>query len=316
MPEPFTPRLTLSLFNLEPLALQIKFPIENLQQIINNKVSKITTFIIEKKVDGKTKSRTIHNPSNDYKIALKNINKYLLSKGQYYDGVCGGVKKKTLKNMTNPHCGKEAIYIIDLKDFYPSISSERVKNFFRSCRCSNKISNILTDLTTYNNQLPQGFPTSTALANLIASKLDYDHLNICRKHNLVRTRWIDDIAFSGRIKDIEKAIPKIDKAVAVNHFNMNTSKCKFTRRKGKPIIVGLNIDKHKPYISNSIIDHIRDTIQIAIAYDLETAAAFYGIDIGNRNLRTHLQGIILYICNYNPIIGQELGAALAQACKE
>jgi len=309
---PFQPRLTLSLFRLEDFSRQIHFPSDQLEEIIEDQSHKIHIFVIEKLANSKIKKRVIYNPSVDYKIALKRINKYLLSRASLFDGVCGGVKHKNLRDMTKPHCGKEAIYAIDLQDFYPSIDSKRVSSFFCNCKCSSRIAELLTRLTTFDNQLPQGFPTSTALANLIASKLDYDQLNIAQKCNLSRTRWIDDIVFSGRIKDLECAIHKINSAVLRNGFRMNKEKTNFMRRRNQPAVVGLCIDKHNPYIPEGLINRVRETILIAEKYGVDKAKAFYDPAIGNRSLIAHLHGLIVHIKQFNPVTGLELEQALAR----
>jgi RNA-directed DNA polymerase len=63
------------------------------------------------------------------------------------------------------------------------------------------ISYYLSNLCTYNNQLPQGAPTSPALANLAAKKLDYRIDLLLKKLNnkdlcFSYSRYADDITVS------------------------------------------------------------------------------------------------------------------------
>jgi hypothetical protein len=48
---------------------------------------------------------------------------------------------------------------MDLVDFFPSISAERVHRLLRRCWWGRKASMILTELCTYEGSLPQGAPT-------------------------------------------------------------------------------------------------------------------------------------------------------------
>ena len=135
--------------------------------------------------------------------------------------------------MVKVHCAKEATFKIDLKDFFPNIKSYRIYSLFLRFSCSKEIAKLLAEIVTFNGLLPQGFPTSPMIANLVANKLDIEQLSTCEKYSITRTRWIDDIVFSGRIKSLELTIPKLIYAISINHFNLNMDKEKFYRRKNK-----------------------------------------------------------------------------------
>ncbi len=299
--------LELNIYSSDHLALRTKFPIKQIIKITECKSSKVKTFSLKKETsDGRIKERIIYNPFFDYKKVLRNVNKYLLNSAFLPPGVCGGVAGKTLKDMVQIHCGKEAIYTIDLKDFYPNISSCRIFKFFLNSNCSYEISKILTNLVTYNNQLPQGFPTSTMLANIVAFKLDLEHLAICKKFNLARTRWIDDIVFSGRLKDLEASVPKINCAAKYNGFELNKDKQIFYRRKNEPKIVGLLVNKHKPHIPKGIIEKVKEILIIAKLYGTQVAQTINEVAVGKKDFKASLVGKINNIAIYNPADAIEL----------
>lgn len=220
--------------------------------------------------------------------------------------MCGGVVGKSLIDMVQVHCGKEAVYTIDLKDFYPSISSRRIFIFFLNSKCSPEIADILTKLVTYDDQLPQGFPTSTMLANLVAYKMDIEQLSICKKFSIIRTRWIDDIVFSGRIKILELAAPKCDCAVKHNGFKLNESKRNFSIRRNTPKVVGLSVNKHKPYIPEGVVGKIKEILITAKIHGPQVAQSINEVDIGKKDFKAHILGKINYIANYNRSDGIEL----------
>ena len=72
------------------------------------------------------------------------------------------------------------------------------------------VASVLTKLTTYKYKLPQGTPTSTALANLAFSAVDKRLSDLCEENNLVYTRFVDDIAISGKtdFKELSNVIVK------------------------------------------------------------------------------------------------------------
>ena len=70
------------------------------------------------------------------------------------------------------------------------------------------LAHLLTRLTTLDGHLPQGAPTSGALANLILSPVDPVLENIAADLHLVVTRYVDNIDFSG-IRAREAILPAI-----------------------------------------------------------------------------------------------------------
>ena len=201
--------LKLNLFNLKYLLKPLRVTETRLEKLILSK----SRIIKEKKISKKNKRefRILNYPIGEYKKILKLLNKYLKSQAKFSDNICGGVIDKNLFDMVKNHCGKEAIFQIDLENFFPNISSNRIYTFFKNTGCSDKISQIITDLVTFNNMLPQGFATSPLISNLIAWKMDYDVQMICKKHNLRYSRWIDDIIVSGRLSELHKAVYKVEK---------------------------------------------------------------------------------------------------------
>ena len=103
--------------------------------------------------------------------------------------------------MTNAmrHCGKPLVVTQDIRDFFPSVSHRQVARMFaRELGAGRDVVWLLTRLTTIDGQLPQGAPTSTAIANiLLASKVDQAAEANARERNVTVTRFVDDFAYSG-----------------------------------------------------------------------------------------------------------------------
>lgn len=303
--------LSIKIFDINHLSSRLNFPLAAIQRIIETKESQVAVFTVKiPKKGGSVKERKFFNPSPVYKALLKRINAQILDKAVLAPGVCGGIKGKTINDMVDKHCAKEAIYKIDLENFYPNITEDRIFKLFITLKTTPTVAAFFANLVTFDGILPQGFPTSTMIANIVASKLDWEHLNICRKAKLFRTRWIDDIAFSGRIRDLEQAVPAINTAVKHNGFKLNKDKCHLIRRSDKnaPSIIGLTVHKHKPYIPEKLIETI-ETVLIAAKENIKTAKYIYKTEFPTKSktdLELSIRGKIKYIARFNKIDGERL----------
>jgi retron-type reverse transcriptase len=129
-------------------------------------------------------------------------------------------KRTSIVNNAKRHLSAQVLIRIDLKNFFGSISYQRVHNYFRSLGYSPGISTLLALLTTDAHRkrlaalggelfiargvrgLPQGACTSPQLANLIAGRLDTRLFWYAQKadSNPWRyTRYADDLIFSSTI---------------------------------------------------------------------------------------------------------------------
>jgi RNA-directed DNA polymerase len=93
-----------------------------------------------------------------------------LSMPQY---ICGGVKGRSVLVNVNLHNGANLIVTVDIQSWFPSITARHIYRVWRKIlNCSRPVAKLLTRLTTLENRLPQGAPTSTALANLVLYSID------------------------------------------------------------------------------------------------------------------------------------------------
>jgi RNA-directed DNA polymerase len=81
-------------------------------------------------------------------------------------------KKISILENLRFHIDKPKVYTIDIKNFFPSITTERVENMFISLGYSKILSNLLGKLCTKDGVLPQGAPTSPCISNIIFRSAD------------------------------------------------------------------------------------------------------------------------------------------------
>jgi hypothetical protein len=300
--------LILNLNSTKDLERALGYPIKYIKKFYKNETKNVRELILKQIKNGKLKERTVYNPPPQYKKLLRVINSKLLSKAHLPNGVLGGVIGKCIDDMACVHCNQEAILSMDMKKFFPSIKSDRVIGFFRAAGCSPEIAGILTDLVTLDRSLPQGFPTSPMLAKLIAFGLDDQHITQARKNNLHRTRWIDDIVFSGRSKDLNACVKSLLGAIKFHGFQLSNKKTEYQVRAHNPTIAGLNVGGKTPHIPNFVIDRIRDILYECKQSGTEIVQLTYESDSFGRkkDLKSSLNGRILYVSRYNELAGKEL----------
>jgi RNA-directed DNA polymerase len=112
------------------------------------------------------KVRLLQVPVGALKILQHKIKNHIFDQVRPLDCVHGGVVGRSVMTNARPHVGKEIVFALDVKDFFPRVSPQCVTAIFGALGFRLGIAEMLTSITTWNGQLPQGAPTSTSLANL------------------------------------------------------------------------------------------------------------------------------------------------------
>jgi len=216
---------------------------------------------VEKKIDRKTgeykkykdgtiKERVIRPSRGEVKVIQTRIKDRILSKIELPSNVHGGVKKRSNISNAKPHQGKKYQFTTDLQNFYPSISSKRVYETLVALGYSSHFSRLVTKLTTWKYELPQGTPTSTHMANLVFLKTDVALIEFCNTLGITYTRYVDDLTFSSQ-QDFKPHLNTILEIVQSGGFNINYRKTKY---KGEQNITGIDVFLHKVDAPQTIIE--------------------------------------------------------------
>lgn len=207
-------------------------------------------------LDGTIKTRTFRNPSTFLKEIQRRIKRNILDEIAFPDCVHGGRKGRS--NITNakPHQGKKYIFETDLQEFYPNVPKEKVYQAFLHIGYSSHISHWLTVLTTKSNELPQGSPTSTALANLVFLNTDKKLLHLCNERQITYTRYIDDLTFSSQ-NNFADVIGIILNTVIADNFKISRRK---TNYEGNQSVTGVNVFLNKIDAPQHVIEKAQNEI--------------------------------------------------------
>ncbi|MCH2182619.1 MAG: reverse transcriptase family protein [Mariniblastus sp.] len=140
--------------------------------------------------------RKINAPEASLKRLQRRILKRLLGRLEPHPAATGFRRGESFVTNAVRHRGREVVIHIDLVDFFPSISAERVEKYFRTIGWSRSASRTLTRLVTHQDVLPQGAPTSPCLSNLVCRSLDSRLSKYLVKYDAVYTRYADDMTIS------------------------------------------------------------------------------------------------------------------------
>lgn len=105
---------------------------------------------------------------------------------------------KSPKENNTRHRGSRIVKKLDILRFFPNTDARYIHRFFQDdLGCSEEISRLLTNITTYKRHLPTGAPSSPILS-FWAYKSMWDEVDrLCREDGCIFTLLIDDITISG-----------------------------------------------------------------------------------------------------------------------
>jgi RNA-directed DNA polymerase len=182
------------LFDLRHLAHVTGVSVSVLGLMLRNPGKFYSRFVIRKRTGG---SREIAAPTPELKRVQQWVNRRIAQKLPMHDAAHGFRPARSIVSNAQLHVGAEVILCLDIRDFFHAVRAGSVYTELRSAGYSTRISHALTDLVTVDGHLPQGAPTSPALANVAARRLDKRLDGYCKKRGVTYSRYADDLAFSG-----------------------------------------------------------------------------------------------------------------------
>ncbi|WP_394866490.1 retron St85 family RNA-directed DNA polymerase [Paraclostridium bifermentans] len=264
-----------NLIVLESLNLPKVHDLNSLSSSIG--LSTTILFLLSKKTDKFYKevkipknlngSRKLSIPSYSMKMVQKWIKINILDKIPISDCAMAFRKGKAYGIKRNAELHKHSDYILklDLKDFFHSIKREQVYYFFKNLGYNDFIGNILSNICTYNECLPQGGVASPSLSNIICKNLDSRLEGLASKRDIIYTRYADDITFSCNDEVLLIKTKKIIEIILQHEgFDINNSKTKFMGPNTRKRITGLVIEDNKVVVSRKLKREVRSMIHHAI----------------------------------------------------
>lgn len=200
---------------------------------------------------------------------LKEIQHILLEKIVFYASpqAHGGVKERSIKTNALVHRKSRYLMTVDLKDAYPTINAKMVYWFFRQMNASAKLARVLTRLTTFRDQLPQGAPTSLALFNALLGASNLLNVDPVLRSERIRgrpvrySRYVDDLTFSAGVKITPDFLKSVTKQLARAGLKLNPAKTRFgSQKRGALRVTGVNLIDGKTKLPPKEIRRFRGMI--------------------------------------------------------
>lgn len=163
--------------------------------------------------DREEAGRVLTIPSSNLREIQRRLYRRVLRRLTYHDAAyC--VKGRGIVQAVTVHTARPYLLHLDISRFFPSVTHEEVRGWFARMGTPNSTLGTLVRLVTYKGALPQGAPTSVAVANGVAERLDESLTGLVEKHRplgLAYTRYVDDIAISGGevVKRLENTARRI-----------------------------------------------------------------------------------------------------------
>jgi RNA-directed DNA polymerase len=142
-----------------------------------------------------------------------------------------------------PHLGARFILNLDIRDFFGSVSISTVRSLWREMGYHAGSAGLLTGLTTLDGALPQGAPTSPAIANLAFTRCDLELLQYAEAHGMQYTRYADDLSFSSMDLPPPDVVRRIRDSLLQHGFAVHPRKIRLRGPTERREVTGLVVSR-------------------------------------------------------------------------
>lgn len=279
--------------------------------------------------------RLIESPKLRLKEIQRKILAEILNAIPAHPAAHGFMMGRSIKTFAAPHAGKRVVLRMDLRDFFPSLQIGRVQALFRMAGYPERVADLLgglctnatprdvwkdalrsasssaiDPLTIYEARhryafmhLPQGAPTSPALANLCAYRVDCRLSGLARAAGATYTRYADDLAFSGD-EAFERCVDRFAaRAAAIlleEGFTVHHRKTRVMRRGVRQYLAGVVINEHLNVV-RADFERLKATLTNCVKHGPASQNRDEHVDF-----RAHLAGRMSFVEMIHPHKGARL----------
>jgi RNA-directed DNA polymerase len=278
-------------------------------------------------------ARLIESPKQRLKSIQRHLLRQILNHIPPHAAAHGFRAQHSIRTFVTPHVGQTIVVRLDLKDFFPSILRARIMAIFLTAGYPEVVAQLLTGLCTNSApsevikscpactnaqqlrrikllyqrpHLPQGAPTSPALANLAAYRLDCRLAGLAEPADACYTRYADDLVFSGG-EAFQRMSDRFYVAVCAialeEGFEVNTRKTRIMRQSVSQRAGGVVLNQHVN-IPRADYDRLKAIIHNCVTHGPSGQNRFGLVDF-----TAHLAGRIAHVEMLNRVRGQKLRAA-------
>ncbi|MEO1255147.1 MAG: reverse transcriptase family protein, partial [Bacteroidota bacterium] len=239
----------------------------------------------------------------------RRLGEFLKSKIQEFphENAYGYLRGRNTRDNAGQHTGKKLLLHIDIQEFFPSISSQRVAQLLEKTGVVREIAVSLANFLTIDDKLPLGLPTSPIVSNAICVNLDIRLSTLADKYGATYTRYADDITFSsnGKLPDVFE----VSEILSACGFDVAEEKTRCSKLGQNHYVTGLSVsDMDAPHAPRRMKRELRQELYYAEKYGLRDHLARHGFndqDVIQRYIN-FLNGRVKYISYQEPHLSKKL----------
>ena len=264
--------------------------------------------------------RLLEMPKWQMKMIQRHILHGMLDHIPAHPSSHGFQQGRSILTYVAPHVGRELVLKFDLKDYFLNVHNSRVRGLFHLAGYPPMVAKALAGICTHSllkneipcqvnsrlkftdRHLPQGAPTSPALADRLLFRLDMRLHGLAEKLHLRYTRYADDLAFSTQDTHLRTGplLRLILQIVAEEGFSLNEKKTRLMPKSQRQRLAGLVINE-KTNLQRSEYDNLR-----AILHRCRHNGIANENRKGHPAFLEHLQGRIAFVQSTHKKRGEKL----------
>lgn len=230
--------------------------------------------------------RQIAAPKPLLKQVQRKILVEILEKLPIAEEAHGFIKNRSVVSSAEAHIKAPTLLItMDLENFFPTLTFERVRGMYKSFGYSGYIASLLAMLCTYCERmtievsgttkyvktspriLPQGSPASPMITNIICKNLDHRLKGLSATYQLTYSRYADDMSFSYNKAEenlkLGQFLGLVSLIVEDEGFHIKPSKTKMLRPHNRQCLTGIVINNEEIGVPKKWVKNLRAAIHHA-----------------------------------------------------
>jgi len=267
--------------------------------------------------------RLVEAPKRRLREIQRAILRGMLDRISPHPAAHGFVKGRSIHTFVAPHIHQHVVLKMDLRDFFPSLVCARIQSFFRMAAYPETVADLLGGLCSTSvsksfwnthplaasseeveesrllysrRHLPQGAPTSPALSNICAYRLDCRLSGLAQSADAHYTRYADDLAFSGGTRFARSAegfATHVAAILAEEGFAAHHRKTRVMRPGVRQHLAGMTVNR-RANIPRRDFDRLKATLRNCARHGPSTQNRD-----GHSSFRQHLEGRVAFVESVN-----------------
>jgi RNA-directed DNA polymerase len=302
-----------------------------LRQVIARSLNPYEVFAVDKRQGG---FRAVVIPEPQLMAVQRWIAKKVLNLAMPHERSFAFSPGSSIIQCAKEHCGCRWLLKFDVRRFFESIAEDQIYRVFRRLGyrplIAFELARICTReklpsrvkqrdrwmydgsryaaITAYRSDkkghLPQGAPTSPMLANLTSFRLDCLLQHLADEHQLMFTRYADDLIFSTKRRDFSRRsvsviVRRVYALLRKNQLQPHTAKTHVSPPGARKVVLGLLVDGDQPRLTRAYRSRLQRHLWGIERFGLVPHAEFVGFG-SPIAFYHHVRGLVSYARQVEP----------------